>query len=260
MAKEPGVARVSRRVTPMGAESGASDWVAVGRQARPDRATLPARGRAGAATCWWPGVIQAEAETLRLNADLIAFDTDLVGGEFMEGLAVPDAPLFEDWLSSERLSWRHRSVDALGKLASEAFATGDLATAAKAGQRSLALAPTSDRAVRVAMRAAALAADRKGALARYERFEHRRRVGRPDLRRDDRACYRRLNRPRRIGVGRVGVAALARVRPGSLLLHSRDRTPCHRPRLDPGRPGVGDASSAPRECRTVASEWRSDPA
>ncbi len=133
-------------------------------------------------------LIQAEAETLRLNADLIAFDTDrfeshvgahdwraaaeLVGGEFMEGLAVPDAPLFEDWLSSERLSWRHRSVDALGKLASEAFATGDLATAAKAGQRALALAPTSDRAVRVAMRAAALADDRKGALARYERFEH----------------------------------------------------------------------------------------
>ena len=136
-------------------------------------------------------LIQAEAETLRLNADLIAFDTDrfeshvgahdwraaaeLVGGEFLEGLAVPDAPLFEDWLSSERLSWRHRSVDA------------------------------------------------------------RRRVGRPDLRRDDRACYRPLNRPRRIGVGRVGVAALARVRPGSLLLHSRDRTPRHRPRLDPGR-------------------------
>jgi DNA-binding SARP family transcriptional activator len=89
---------------------------------------------------------------------------ELMQGEFLEGLAVADANEFESWVAAERAAWRARGVEALTRRADGLLAGGDLGGARAAALRALALDPMAEPAARTAMRAAALAGDRAGAL------------------------------------------------------------------------------------------------
>jgi DNA-binding SARP family transcriptional activator len=88
----------------------------------------------------------------------------LVQGEFLEGLAVPDANEFENWVAAERIAWRTRGVEALTRWAEASLAAGAGEDARAATLRALALDPTAEPAARAAMRALALAGDRAAAL------------------------------------------------------------------------------------------------
>ena len=88
----------------------------------------------------------------------------LVQGDFLEGLAVPDANEFENWLAAERLAWRTRGVETLTRLAESLFDAGDPVGAQAAALRALAIEPAAEPAARAAMRALALAGDRAAAL------------------------------------------------------------------------------------------------
>src|SRR5207253_2349634 len=73
--------------------------------------------------------VQADVDQIGLGADGVTLDCDrfaelyargdwpgaaaLVEGDFLEGLSIPDASQFEDWLGGERVRWRAQSVDAL---------------------------------------------------------------------------------------------------------------------------------------------------
>src|SRR5712691_755901 len=135
------------------------------------------------------GGVETEAGQVRLVAGAVELDTErletllaakdyrgaveLVAGEFLEGFAVSGASAFEDWMTAERALWRGRSVDALLRRADELLGTGDLMGAHETAQRALGLDPTSDVAVRAAMRCRALGGDRAGALECYETFAAR---------------------------------------------------------------------------------------
>ena len=94
----------------------------------------------------------------------------LVEGAFLEGLSVPEANEFENWLAAERAEWRARGVDAIARHAEARLSEGDAQTAAREAERALVLAPTSEIAVRAAMRALALCGDRAAALRVLEEF------------------------------------------------------------------------------------------
>lgn len=127
-----------------------------------------------------------EGDQVRLLPECLELDTDqleqardardwktaagLVAGDFLEGFSVPESSAFEDWLASERLFWQRRAVDVLVQRAEALIAAGDPMQAGDAAHRALALAPTSEGAVRAAMRAAALGADQAGALGTFDRF------------------------------------------------------------------------------------------
>ncbi|HET7250598.1 MAG TPA: AAA family ATPase [Gemmatimonadales bacterium] len=91
-------------------------------------------------------------------------------GDFLEGLSVPDASEFENWLAGERLLWRTRSVEALTEWAEAQLAAAETAGAKATALRALALEPTAEAAARAAIRALALDGDRAGALALADRL------------------------------------------------------------------------------------------
>ena len=88
----------------------------------------------------------------------------LVQGEFLEGLSVPGANAFEDWLAAERAAWRSQGVEALVRRAEQELAAGDPVGAAATAGRARALDAVSEAAAAAAMRALALAGDRGAAL------------------------------------------------------------------------------------------------
>ena len=124
--------------------------------------------------------IEADVDQVRLADGAVLLDCDLfaerraredwigaaelVEGAFLEGLAVPDASAFEDWLTAERGLWRGQCLDALVRGAEALVAQGDPARAVALAQRSRAIDPAAEPAARVTMRALALAGDRAGAL------------------------------------------------------------------------------------------------
>jgi DNA-binding SARP family transcriptional activator len=125
--------------------------------------------------------VVVDVDQVRLVADGLVLDCDelvarqergdwigaaaLAQGEFLEGLAVPDAGDFELWLAAERAAWRARTIDVLVSGAESHVGAGNLTAAAEAAQRALAIDPAHEPAARAAMRALALAGDRAGALA-----------------------------------------------------------------------------------------------
>ncbi len=133
--------------------------------------------------------IDAPGDQVRLIPEAVTLDVDrmevlasekkwcdaaaLIEGDFCEGFTVPKASEFEDWLATERLSWRRRSVEILARSAEELTSQGRLDAAVVAAERALKLEPASDLAVRTAMRSLALAGDRTGALAQYEKYVSR---------------------------------------------------------------------------------------
>jgi DNA-binding SARP family transcriptional activator len=125
--------------------------------------------------------VQLATEGLAVDALTFAATVDrdpaaalaLVRGEFLEGLALADAPAFEEWAMGERARVRDRCVGAALALGERAHAAGRAAEAVGWGQRAVAAAPLAERPVRLVMRAAALAGDPAAALAAYHAFADR---------------------------------------------------------------------------------------
>jgi DNA-binding SARP family transcriptional activator len=119
-----------------------------------------------------PGAVALDVDQLEAfaAADDWAAAGALVGGEFLEGFAVPDASPFEDWLTSERAHWRRRGTEALVRWAEALIRAGRSAEAWGPASRAMTLEPSSEAAARAALRALALVGDRAGALELYERF------------------------------------------------------------------------------------------
>ena len=130
----------------------------------------------------------ADVDQIRLAPDAVTLDCDrfaelcerrewasaatLVDGEFLEGLAIPEANDFESWLATERALWRAQALDALVQGVAADLARGDAASAARIGLRAVALDRTSEPAARAAMRALALAGDRAAALRVADELAH----------------------------------------------------------------------------------------
>jgi DNA-binding SARP family transcriptional activator len=136
-----------------------------------------------------PAVVEVSVGQVGLAAGAVTLDVDrleelvaagdwvgaseLVAGEFLEGFAVPDASGFEDWLATEREAWRRRGMEVLMRCADDLARAGRAQEALGVSARALALEPTSEPALRAALRSHALAGDRAGALELFERFRIR---------------------------------------------------------------------------------------
>jgi predicted ATPase/DNA-binding SARP family transcriptional activator len=93
---------------------------------------------------------------------------DLYGGEFLEGIYVPGAPVFEEWVLTER-QWLHgMAIEALHRLASESAHQGNATEAIIYLNRLLVLEPWREEARRDLMRLLAETGRRSAALAEYE--------------------------------------------------------------------------------------------
>src|SRR2546425_1080019 len=130
----------------------------------------------------------ADVDQVRLAPDAVTLDCDrfaelcerrdwttaaaLVDGEFLEGLAIPEATDFENWLAAERAQWRAQALEALVQGVAAALARGDAAEAARVGLRAVALDRTSEPAARAARRALTLAGDRAAALRLADELAH----------------------------------------------------------------------------------------
>ncbi len=115
-----------------------------------------------------------ECDVHRFQNSLEAGDlesaADLYAGDLLPGFG-GESPDFEDWLRVERERLHQLALGALGELTEQKLAQGKEASreAQQAARRQLALEPWRETAHRQLMLALALAGDRSGALAQYER-------------------------------------------------------------------------------------------
>ncbi len=91
-------------------------------------------------------------------------------GEFLDGLSLPDAPAFEQWLEQERARLRNRSLSSLIDSGEQALSTSEFEVAQTVAQRALGIDAEAEAAVRLQMRASALSGDSSGALITYRDF------------------------------------------------------------------------------------------
>ena len=133
------------------------------------------------------GRLRSESDTLALSDDGLDVDALrflshaetapdaallLLRGDFLEGFHLKDAPEFEDWMARERERYRALAATTLVAAGERRLAT-EFATAADLARRALALAPRSEPAVRLLMRAAALGGDSATAVGAYQTFAQR---------------------------------------------------------------------------------------
>ena len=121
------------------------------------------------------GVVEVDVEHLETLAEAEQLEqaAELIAGEFLEGFSVPGASEFEDWLASERETWRRRAVDVLVRGCDQLAQGGRTQEASALAGRALALDQTSERALGASLRCLSLLGDRSGALELYERFAAR---------------------------------------------------------------------------------------
>ncbi len=122
-----------------------------------------------------PDAVQADVDELQalLQAERWSDAVPLMRGPFLEGFAVPDSSVFEDWLAAERMTWLDRMGAGLRRHAEDRLAAGDGRGAQEAAVQALSLDPFSDGAVRLAMLGAAIRGERAGALAIYDAYAGR---------------------------------------------------------------------------------------
>ncbi len=122
-----------------------------------------------------PGAVELDVERLEELATAEDWEAaaELVLGEFLEGFGVPDASEFENWLAAEREHWRQRGIEVLVRYAESLTRAGRAPEACGISRRALAIDPTSETAVRSALRSLALVGDRAGALEVFDRFRAR---------------------------------------------------------------------------------------
>jgi DNA-binding SARP family transcriptional activator len=197
--------------------------------------------------------IRADVDQVALDPTALTLDCDefaarsaaedwagaaaLVQGDFLEGLAVPDANEFENWLATERLAWRTRGVEILTRLAESILDAGDPSGAQVVALRALAIEPAAEPAARTAMRALALAGDRAAALDVADRLAAglRERLGSepaPETR-------RLVERVKEARVGRRVAAAPKGARARPPLVGRRDALTCLNAAWARARDGVG---------------------
>jgi hypothetical protein len=97
----------------------------------------------------------------------------LLRGDFLEGFAVDEAPAFEEWTRIEGERYRALGAAALVAAGERLLADSRFAEAGDAARRALPYAPYSEPALRLVMRAAALAGDPGSALAAFQKFAGR---------------------------------------------------------------------------------------
>jgi DNA-binding SARP family transcriptional activator/tetratricopeptide (TPR) repeat protein len=95
----------------------------------------------------------------------------LYRGDFLEGLTLPDAPEFDDWVSRERERYRALALRGWRELASVYEAERDYASALDALNHALAFDVLDEAAQRQALRVQYLNGDRAGAVRRFERLQ-----------------------------------------------------------------------------------------
>jgi DNA-binding SARP family transcriptional activator len=126
-------------------------------------------------------------KTLRLNPDVIwtdvgAFETALEAGAleeavthytgpFLDGFFVRDAPDFERWVDRERGRLARRCIDALARLAEQAFSAGDPKRAVGWLRRAAELDPLDTPRTTALVRALIAAGNRSEALRAARRHE-----------------------------------------------------------------------------------------
>lgn len=139
--------------------------------------------------CLGEQAITAQADRIQLMADAVRLDTEefeirvqagdwpgaaaLVAGVFLEGLAIPGASGFEEWLSAEQRHWSQRTIEALLHVAEGDLDAGRVREAAATALRARTIDPVSEAAVRILMRARALDGDRAGALQAHAELQER---------------------------------------------------------------------------------------
>lgn len=128
-------------------------------------------------------VIESNGEQLKLDGKGVQLDvdqveaasgmeaTDLMLGEFAEGLHVAGASAFEDWLAAERAQWRSRGTRLLSDASAAWLASGDTGRAIALARRAVALDQASERSVQALMQALAVGDDRSGALHTWKAYD-----------------------------------------------------------------------------------------
>ncbi len=117
--------------------------------------------------------IVSKGDAITLNGEALhvdALDVQPSDGEFLDGLALHDAPAFEDWLAHERTRLRQRRLSALLESGEQALSSSDFLMAQEAAHKALAVDAEAEAAIRLQMRAAALRGDSSGALGTYRTF------------------------------------------------------------------------------------------
>jgi DNA-binding SARP family transcriptional activator/predicted ATPase len=133
-----------------------------------NRITVAFRPRAG----YW---LDVDEFTARLapgsDAAQLAAAAALYRGEFLDGAALADAPVFEAWLVVQRERYRRLVVDALHSLVDTHTAQADHAAAIEQAHRLLAIEPWHEHMHRLVMQLLARQGEYTGALAQYKQFE-----------------------------------------------------------------------------------------
>lgn len=130
--------------------------------------------------------VETVGDQVRLAAGAVRMDTErfqalaaagdwkgaaaIVSGPFLEGFVVPGAGAFEEWVSAERREWNARGVSALLRVAQADLDSGAVEAALSAARRAVAMAPDSEAAVSMLMRAHALDGNPAEALRAFEEF------------------------------------------------------------------------------------------
>ena len=92
----------------------------------------------------------------------------LCRGEFLEGVEVPGAPLFDEWLVGRRAAVRADMLAVMDRAVQLARDRGDRATGVEVARRMLELEPLQEEAHRALMWFLASGGQRSAALAQYE--------------------------------------------------------------------------------------------
>jgi DNA-binding SARP family transcriptional activator/predicted ATPase len=128
-----------------------------------------------------------------ISRDQLAAVLEPLHGGLLEGFALPDSDLFEDWLAAERERSRLLVLRGWSRLARSAEQDGDYQAALTALLRALALDPLQEDLQRDAMRVQYRAGDRVGAIRRFEQLQELldRELGVPPMR-ETRELYDQL--------------------------------------------------------------------
>ncbi len=109
--------------------------------------------------------------------DIAEFESLVAAGRSAEALALSRGELLEglddEWILHARDEQRDRVVQALGRLAADAEASGELREAAALTRRQIALDPLAEEPSRELIRRLAAAGDRPAALTAYRRLQDR---------------------------------------------------------------------------------------
>lgn len=119
---------------------------------------------------WLDVEVFAGAPPVRVKQDavLLAESLNLYQCEFLDGLQLSNAPVFDSWLQEERRCLRDHAIAGWQKLANYYWAQQDYQMGIAANLRLLELAPWHEEAHRQQMRFLVAAGQRSAALAQYE--------------------------------------------------------------------------------------------